>query len=111
MIKVLRYTKNSPFSSSHNRTEVKYIIEEVNLRAKIMDLVYMATHDTTVFLVKFDNECFVTENCELICELFDRKLNSAYPYYENDDIHIFEFVSYLDACMHLMELKNEIKRN
>lgn len=52
-----------------------------------------------VYLIAIQDEIFVSQNCELIQELFDGNLNVAYPFFENEDIFIQEYPSYEDAYM------------
>ena len=53
--------------------------------------------ENCVYLIGLDEQVVVTNNCALVSELFDAKLNSVYPYYEDDEMSIHEYDSYEEA--------------
>ena len=63
--------------------------------------------ENMVYLIAIQDEVFVTENCQLVQELFDGNMNSAYPFYENEPIFIQEYPSYEDAYKVALDMKEE----
>lgn len=63
--------------------------------------------ENMVYLIVIQDEVFVTQNCQLVQELFDGNINSAYPYYEGESIFIQEYGSYEDAYAVALDMKEE----
>ena len=61
--------------------------------------------DNMVYLIAIQDNVFVTENCQLVQELFDGNLNSAYPFFEGEDIFIQEYPSYEEAYKVALDMK------
>ena len=63
------------------------------LRTFIGHIVYpLKMVNDKIYLVAFQDEIIVTENGLLVEELFEFNLNSVYPFYEDEDIFIQEYV-------------------
>ena len=60
-----------------------------------------------VYLVVMEDEVIITENALFVIELFERKFNSVYPYYEGQPIFIQEYPSYEDAYAVALDMKEE----
>ena len=79
-------------------------IEEV--RSFITSIVYpLKMVNKKVYVVAIQDEVIVTENGLLVEELFDGNLNSAYPFYEVEDIFIQEYSSYEEAYKVALDMK------
>lgn len=79
-------------------------IEEV--RSFITSIVYpLKMVNEKVYVIAIQDEVIVTENGLLIEELFNGNLNSAYPFFENEDIFIQEYPSYEDAYKVALDMK------
>lgn len=79
-------------------------IEEV--RSFITSIVYpLKMVNKKVYVVAIQDEVIVTENGLLVEELFDGNLNSAYPFYEGEDIFIQEYSSYEEAYKVALDMK------
>jgi len=79
-------------------------IEEV--RSFITSIVYpLKMVNEKVYVIAIQDEVIVTENGLLVEELFDGNLNSAYPFYEGEDIFIQEYPSYEEAYKVALDMK------
>jgi len=79
-------------------------IEEV--RSFITSIVYpLKMVNEKVYVIAIQDEVIVTENGLLLEELFDGNLNSAYPFYEGEDIFIQEYPSYEEAYKVALDMK------
>jgi hypothetical protein len=58
-----------------------------------------------VYLIAIQDDVFVTQNCQLVQELFDGNLNSVYPFFEGEDIFIQEYSSYEEAYKIALNIK------
>ncbi len=63
--------------------------------------------ENMVYLIAIQDDVFVTENLQLVQELFDGNLNSAYPFYEGEDIFIQEYQSYQEAYKVALDMKED----
>ena len=79
-----------------------------NFVAQILDQHPTGTAENMVYLVAIQDDVFVTQNCQFITELFDCKLNSVYPFFENENIFIQEYSSYEEAYRVALDIKEEI---
>ena len=80
-----------------------------SIRNFISDIVYGDKEDKVVYLLVIQDDVFVTENKQLVCELFDGNLNSAYPFYEGDNIFIQEYESFEEAYEVALTIKETSK--
>jgi hypothetical protein len=81
-------------------------IDEV--RSFIASIVYpLQIVNEKVYLVSIQDEVIITENGLLIEELFDVNLNSAYPFFEGEDIFIQEYYSYEEAYKVALAMKED----
>ena len=79
-------------------------IEEV--RSFITSIIYpLKMVNEKVYVIAIQDEVIVTENGLLIEELFDGNLNSAYPFFESEDIFIQEYPSYEEAYKVALDMK------
>lgn len=63
--------------------------------------------ENMVYLIAIQDDVFVTENLQLVQELFDGNLNSAYPFYEGEDVFIHEYQSYEEAYKVALDMKED----
>jgi hypothetical protein len=68
------------------------------------------TSKPIVYLVSFQEEVFVTENSAFVAELFRPKdgLVSCYPYFEGDEVVIYEMESYEEAYKVAIDIKEAV---
>jgi hypothetical protein len=77
--------------------EFKGIAEIRNFISEIVGQHPTGKAENMVYLITIQDDVFVTQNCQLIEELFVGNLNSVYPFYEDEDISIHEYASYEEA--------------
>ncbi len=71
----------------------------------LTDMLY--SKKDVVYLVCIQDDIFVSENKQMICNLFENPLTAVYPYYEDTPIFIQEYSSYEDAYDVALDMKEE----
>ena len=80
------------------------LIDEV--RSFISSIVYpIRMVNEKIYVVAIQDEIIVTENGLFIDDLFNKQFFSVYPFYECDEIHIQEYLSYEEAYKIALEMR------
>lgn len=79
--------------------------DERKLKEAVERITDKVMRSDIVLLIVINEDIFVTENFVFVDELFEKKLTSVYPYYEDNQIAIYEFPSYEEAYKVALDIR------